>query len=76
MGHNLSCSVQGQFGVISCTCLTVACNSRTAGHSAKRIEIWDLVILGLHIWGTIYVVLEVILWSFGAFVTKWPKTRK
>ncbi len=27
-----SCSVQGHFGVIRCTFLKMACNSKTAGH--------------------------------------------
>ena len=37
-------------GVILCTCLKMARSSKTAGHRAKRSEIWDLWILVTHIW--------------------------
>ncbi len=41
MGYLSPYSVQGNFGVIWCTCHKIACSSKTAGHRAKQIEIWD-----------------------------------
>ncbi len=45
MGYLWPFSVEGHLGVIRCTCLKVACNSKMAGHRAKRSEIWDLRVL-------------------------------
>ena len=71
------CGVQGQFGVIQCTCLKMACISKRAGHRAKRSEIWDSWTIVINIWGTFELVgFKVILGSFGALVSKWPVSRK
>ncbi len=45
------------FRVICCTCLKMACNSKTAGNRSKRSEIWDLEVV------TIYIYMRY-LWSF------------
>ena len=66
MGYNWPCRVQGYFGVIQCTCLKMACISKTAGHKAKQSNV------GLGIWGTFDLVgFNVILGSFGALSQNW-----
>ena len=55
----------------------MASNSKTTGRRAKRSGIWVSWILVTHIWGTYdLVVFKGILESFGAFVSKWPVSRK
>ena len=43
------------FGVIRCTCLEVACNSRMVGGRAKQFEIWDRGVLISHAMGSFRV---------------------
>ncbi len=64
-------------GIIRCTCLKRACNSKTAGRRAKRSEIWDLAIVVVCIWDIFcLLVFKVMLGSSSEFVSKWPLTRK
>ncbi len=57
------------FKVIWCTCLKMACRSKTVGCGAKWSEIWQSRTPLTFIWGTYdLVVLKVILGSFSAFV--------
>ena len=48
-----------------------------AHYRAKQTEIWDSGVVVMCMHGTIDIsVLDVILWSFGAVVSKWPVTQK
>ncbi len=69
-------SVQGHLGVIQCTCLKIACNSKTAGRRAKWSEIWELGQLLYNIVWFDIVGFKVNLGSFGALISKWPVSRK
>ena len=71
-------SVQGHFGVIRCTCLKMACNSKVASRRAKQSEIWDWGSCNMYM-GCLKLELlmfMVMLGLFGALVSKWPITRK
>ena len=62
----------GHFGVIQCTCLKMACNSKMVNGRATRSEIWDSWLLVTCIWHTFeLLVLNIILGSFDALVSKW-----
>ncbi len=68
----------GQSGVICCTCLKMACNSK-ADHfrvKAKGIETGARVLVE-HIWCTFDLVVFNVIWgSFGAPVSKWTVSLK
>ena len=72
------------FRVIRCTCLKLACNLKTASHERNN-EIWDsrvhmgsrsTCIFNVYVVTFDLLVLNAILGSFGALVSKWPVTRK
>ena len=73
-------SVQGHFGVIQCTCLKMAHNSKTSDRKGKLIKIWDSGRSYLF-----YYMCVGYLWPFsfhgyfwghlGTLVSKWYVTR-
>ncbi len=69
--------VEGYFGVIQCTHLKRAWNSKTAVYRVKRSEIWKLWAITLCVCVSFDVlVFQVILGLFGEFVSKWLLTQK
>ncbi len=50
---------------------------RTADRRARRGEIWDWGILVIHTWNIFDTVVFKVIWgSLGAFILKWPVSRK
>ncbi len=77
IGYLWPCSVQGQFGVIQCTCLTMAYMSKAAGRRATQSEIWVSGVLVIHILSTFGLVgFKVIFKSLSALLPKLPASRK
>ena len=56
--------------------LKLACNVKTDLHRAKRIDTSNSRSVLKHTWGSLGLVFNVILGSFGVFITKWHVTRK
>ena len=42
--------LQGHSGLIWCTCLKMACNSKVACFRAERIEIWESWVVVICVW--------------------------
>ena len=71
--------VQGHFGVIWCTsCLNMGCNSNTTACWAKRVEIWEslLVLVCIHNTFEILVFMQGHFRVIRCTCLKWPVTRK
>ncbi len=68
IGHLCHFSAQRDIGVIWCTCLKMACNSKMAGHKKKRILIWDSGVVGICSYGRFDPSFKVSLGPFGALL--------
>ncbi len=61
MGYLRPFSVHGQFGVIRCTCLKMACDLKATGHRVKWIGIWGLVVTC--IWDAFNRLMLKVIWG-------------